>query len=363
MTETTPGREIVQIVEIVQPFCQHTFGVAPCTAAGTNDTKCYNTRATCQDAANFSLGTPLSLFFSRGNVADRGVSGAPYIIPSLVSVSTAPTQINIAVSDRDSQGLGQRALCTIVFQDHPHTDRRVDPYVDGRSWDPMSPDRGSFWSRWLVRNKYRQNIQIKVYEGYDGQTLAQMKMRRYFLSEVSQIGANGRVTIRGKDILARIEERKAQAPTASPGLLFTAINNTQTSFDVANAVAADYPATGTLRINDEIMTYTGRAMSGGNLQFTGVTRGTDNSTADDHDVDDGVQECLRYTTEPVNDLLEDLLTTWGSIDASWLDTANWATEVGSYLSFYDLTALITEPQSVAKLVSEIQEQALCFLWW
>lgn len=363
MTETTPGREVVQIVEIVQPLCTNTFGSAPCTATGTNDTKCYNTRATCQDTANFALGTPLSLFFSRGNVADRGVSGAPYIIPSLVSVSTAPTKINLAVSDRNAQGLGQRALCTIVFQDHPHTDKRVDPYVDGRSWDPMSPDRGSFWSRWLVRNKYRQNIEIKVYEGYAGQTLAQMKMRRYFLTDVSQVSADGRVTIRGKDILARIEERKAQAPTASPGLLYTAIDASQTSFDVANAVVADYPASGTLRIEDEIMTYTGRAMNGNNLQFTGVTRGTDNSTAASHDVDDAVQECLRYTSLQVDLVLADLLTTWGGISTSWLDTANWATEANEYLSFYDLTALITEPQSVAKLVSEVQEQALCFLWW
>ncbi|MEO1108257.1 MAG: hypothetical protein AAFX90_10075 [Pseudomonadota bacterium] len=363
MNETTPGREIVQIVELVQPFCANTFGSAPCTATGTGATKCYNTRATCQDTVNFALGTPLSLFFSRGNVADRGVVGAPYIIPSLLSVSTAPTKINLAVSDRNSQGLGQRALCTIVFQDHPHTDRRVDPYVDERPWDPMSADRGSFWSRWLVRNRYRQNIEIKVYEGYAGQTLAEMKMRRYFLSDVSQVSADGRVTIRGKDILARVEERKAQAPQASPGLLFTGINASATSFLVANAVIDDYPASGTLRINSEIMTYTGRSTSGDNVLFTGVTRGRDNTVADAHDVDDAVQECLRYTAQPVDTLLTDLLTTWGGIDPSWLDTANWATEVGTYLSFYDLTALITEPQSVSKLISEIQEQALCFLWW
>lgn len=363
MTETTVGREIVQIVEIIQPLCQHTFGVSPCTATGTNDTKCYNTRATCQDTANFTHGTPLSLFFSRGNVADRGVSGAPYIIPSLVSVSTAPTKINLAVSDRGAQGLGQRALCTIVFQDHPHTDKRVDPYVSGRSWDPMSPDRGSFWSRWLVRNKYRQNIEIKVYEGYVGQSLAQMKVRRYFLADVSQVSANGRITIRGKDILARIEERKAQAPKASPGLLFSGITSTQTNFEVANAVVGDYPTTGTLRIDDEILTYSGRSASGSNVLFYGLTRGTDNSTATGHDVDAAVQECLRYTNTPVNSVLSDLLTTWGGINASWLDTANWATEVNDYLSFYDLTALITEPQSVVSLVSEVQEQALCFLWW
>ena len=92
MTETTVGREPVQIVEIRQPFCAHVFGTAPCTATDPADRKCYNTRATCRDSANFALGTPLSLFFATGRVAEMEIEGAPYIIPSLVSVSTTPTR-------------------------------------------------------------------------------------------------------------------------------------------------------------------------------------------------------------------------------------------------------------------------------
>jgi len=76
--ERTVGREPVQIVEIKQPLCQNTFGVAPCTATGTADQKCFNTRATCLDTPNFALGTPLSLFFSARSCwrrASRGVRG------------------------------------------------------------------------------------------------------------------------------------------------------------------------------------------------------------------------------------------------------------------------------------------------
>ena len=119
MTETTPGREPVQIVEIVQPLCANTFGSAPCTATGTNDEKCYNTRATCLDTANYDGSSTLSLYFARGRVGEQGITGStgasenlqdesanvlqdesgnsllssltagtgiPYIIPSLVSV-------------------------------------------------------------------------------------------------------------------------------------------------------------------------------------------------------------------------------------------------------------------------------------
>jgi len=361
MTETTVGREPVQIVEIKQPLCSRTFGVSPCLAQGSNDEKCYNTRGTCGFTSAFNLGTPLSLYFGKGRPGEQGL--ANYIIPSLVSVTTSPTRINLASANPDAQGLGNRALCNITFQDHPHTDRLVDPYLSGRSWDPLSPDRGSFWTRWLVRNKYRQNIEIVVYEGYAGQTLAAMKTRKYFLQSVQGPDAQGRVRVQGKDILARVEERKAQAPVASPGELYADITNSQTSFEVSNAVLADYATSGTLRINDEIVTYTGVATSTNGITFSGVTRGTDNSDADAHSTGDAVQQCLRYTSEPPEDVVEDLLTTYGGISSSFLDTTNWASEINTYLAAYELTALITEPTSVYKLLSEIQEQVLFYIWW
>jgi len=363
MSATDPGREPIQIVEIQQPLCENEFGVSPCTATGTADTKCYNTRATCQDPDNFALGDPLSLFFVKGHVADMQVSGAPYVIPSLQSVSTSPTKINLAGANPDAQGLGNRALCTIQFQDHQHSDRLVDPYVDGRSWNPLDAERGSFWSRWIVRNKYRQNIIINVYEGYAGQAIGAMTKRQYFMTSIKGPDSRGRVTIQGKDILARIEERKAQAPVGSFGELYAAINASQTSFEVAGALVSEYDASGTIGIGDEIMTYTGVATSTNGIEFTGVTRGTDNSEADEHDEESTVQQCLRYEDQDIDDLLFDLLTTYGGIPSEYLDTTNWADEIGTYLSAYKLTGLVTEPVSVFQLVSEIQVQALCFLWW
>ncbi len=361
MTETTVGRETVQIVEILQPFCANTFGVAPCTASGTADQKCYNTRATCLDAPNFTLGTPLSLFFSTGKVAERGVSGAPYIIPALISVSTAPTRINIAGANPDAQGLGNRAVCSITLADFPHTDRRVDPYVSGRSWNPLT--RGSFWTKWLVRNKCRQNIEIRAYEGYAGQTLAAMTKRTYFWQDVSPPDAGGRITISGKDILARVEERKAQAPALSPGSLYAAITSSATSFEVAGATESDYPASGTLRIGSECMTYASRANSTNGVTFSTVIRGTDGTTAAAHSAGDQAQECLRYTNQTPDDVLASLLGTYGGIASGWLDTANWAIEVDSYLPSYLITTLITEPTAVTTLVSEVQIQVGVYVWW
>ncbi|NBT33525.1 MAG: hypothetical protein EBT13_16945, partial [Rhodobacteraceae bacterium] len=54
----TLGREPLTVVEIDLPLCARTYGTAPCTAALSAETpnKCFNTRKTCQDTANY-LGT------------------------------------------------------------------------------------------------------------------------------------------------------------------------------------------------------------------------------------------------------------------------------------------------------------------
>lgn len=398
MTETTVGREPVQIIEIQQPFCNNTFGVAPCTASGAADAKCYNTYYTCQDQANFNKGS-LSLYFARGTVAEQAIGDAPYIIPSLVSVSTSPTKINLGGTNPDAGGLGNRALATITFQDHPHTDRRVDPYISGRSWEGL--DRGSFWTKWLIRNRYRQNVPVIVYEGYitdadlsaagsillesgdalllengsdlllegDGAAtnlpkLANMTKREYVLQSVSGPDASGRVTIQAKDVLAKAEERKAKAPGLSPGRLLTAITDAATSFVVTNATTSDYSASGTLRIDNEVITYSAVATSGDDISFTITARGTDGTTAAAHNADALVQECLRFTAQAVDDVATTLLTTYAGIASADLDTTGWASEADTYLTgFASLNALITEPMAVSEIMSSLQIETGCFFWW
>lgn len=366
MTNYPVGREPVQIVEILQPLCENAFGVSPCTATGTADEKCYNTRATCKDTANFALGTPLSLYFTKGN-APSDLLGLDYVFPALMSVSTSPTKANLAGANSDAKGIGNRALCTIRFKDFQHSDRIVDPYVSGRSWNPLDPSRGSFWARWLVRNRYRTNMQVKVYEGYVGQTLAQMSVRLYFVSGISKQNSDGEITMECKDVLARIEERQAQAPTLSPGTLYAEINSSVTTFEAANAVEADYPATGTLRIGDELMTYTSRATSTNGIEFTGVTRGTDNTTAANHSVDAAVQECVRYTDATVTDVLVDLLETRGGVPAAFMTDLKTGggsfNEIVSFLSSIRLNRVLTEPYAISELVADLAEQLQFIIWW
>lgn len=543
MTETTIGREPVQIVEIQQPLCANTFGTAPCTASGTGDTKCYNTRASCQDAANYRISpaghlnadlvyeqgdtipgpaldatargadlffavkasfpsdasgvlwehggsgvgiyigidtsgnivfragdgstlnpasaakivTPATavygktlvlfgevdlsankvtlwlwderlreltqldtdtaasafstwsggdsggvgkissssttgentadfngtidylkiylqtsapdmtasfkqpLYFSRGNVADRGVPGVPYLIPSLVSVSTAPTVINLAASNPDAKGLGTRALATIQFKDHPHTDRVVDPYLDGRTFSPMQ--RGSFWSKWLVRNLYRTNIMVKVYEGYAGQALSAMTVRRYFITGVNGPDDAGNVTIRAQDILARVEERKATAPQKSPGELYSDIEADDLEIGIANGTLSDYPSSGTVRIDEELIKYSSIGETDNGVAISVSERGAYGTTADTHEAESSVQRCVVWEDVRVEKIVRDLLVDWAGIDEGYLDYGNWQSESLTHLPQYRLSTVVTEPEAVIDLLSELQEQCSFYIWW
>lgn len=47
-------KEHINIVEIDVPRCVNVAGNAPCTASETGDAKCYNTRTTCNDLANYN---------------------------------------------------------------------------------------------------------------------------------------------------------------------------------------------------------------------------------------------------------------------------------------------------------------------
>lgn len=304
----------------------------------------------------------LPLRFSQGRVADQNITGAPYVIPSLRSVSTSPTRINLSRSNENASGLGNRALVSFQFRDHPHDDLMVDPYLEHRDYDPFT--RASFWSKWMVRNLYRYNMVLRVHEGYIEQALSDMVRREYILTNASGPGETGGVTLQGKDVLTLVEARKAQAPPASPGILGSAISDTDTTINVVGAVVSNYPASGTIRIDDELITYSAVADAiGGGIDFTVTQRGSDGTIAAAHDEEDAVQECVRYTNRNVSFIACDLMTGYGGIDPGLIDETTFDDETERFLSAYLLSVIISEPTPVVRLLSELQEQVGFYLWW
>lgn len=367
MSATEIGRELFTVVEIDQDFCSLSYGVNPCAAAlgVTGERKCFNTRATCQDPDNYTLDT-LTLRFCK---PQQALPEYP-VTPLLRDATTAPTEINPGGGGRNSGPLGKRARVTITFDDAPHSDIGVDPYVTERGYDAM--DRGTFWSKWLARNPYYNGRVIRIREGYVGQSLGEMVTRTYVIDKIDGPDAKGRVKVTALDILSLASNDKAQAPRASVGELAVEIAQIPdgtadpvglAAIEIANASVADYPTPGTVRINDELMTYTGVTISGANIRLTGVVRRTDGSEGGSHDEGDRVQLCLRYTNVRVDALAKEWLTVYGNVPAGYIDWTAWQAEAELWLDQFTLTGLITEPAGVQDLLSEITEQCLFYIWW
>ena len=360
MNEFTVGRIPLTLVQIDQDFCNLTYGVAPCNAVNPSN-KCFNTFKTCQVPLVYDRGS-LALTFGKAQIDSPKDL---YVIPSLISVSTSPSTINPTNGNKNISPLGTRAVANIVFQDAPHSDMLVDKYRTERTYIPLN--NGTFWSKWLVRNPYYQNRPIRIYEGYVGQTLAEMQVRNYLIDSINGPDTTGKVSVTAKDPLKLTDKQKAQAPLVTAGELNADITTTSTSLIIKKGLTGDYPATGTVRIDDEIMTYTGRSettVSGELLiTLTGLTRGTDGSVVADHDVDTNVQNCLRYTDKFVWEVVYDLLVNYSKIPASFINYADWVLEGETWLYSFNVSTLISQPTGVGELLYELMEQVLFYIWW
>lgn len=358
----TFGRIPVTVVQIDQDLCclkwKDTNACGTCHT--TESIECYNTFATCQITEDYDLLDPLTLSFAK---PQSDLPDEVYIIPSVIGVSTSPGRINVGGREGKDKPLGRRAEVTITFKDHPHSDNFTDPYLSNRSYDPLT--RGTFWGKWLKRNPFYQGRALRLYEGYYGQTLAEMRVRHYVIDRITPPDSKGNVTLKAQDIFNLADDKKAQAPTLSTGRLLADISSSATSFTVTGGSESDYNSypTNIVKIGDELIRYTTITDSAGDLIFSGLTRGSDNTEATDHDIDDTVQACLEYVTERPDHVAYDLLTNYGNVLPSQIDLTGWNAEADIWLLSYEVTRIISEPTGVTTLLGSLCEQALMYIWW
>lgn len=351
----TIGRRPAWIVEIDLDYCSRVYGTSPCAAAigTTGPAKCFNTRKTCQDSANYNRETKTYRFSNvllpaSGDVAFQAV-------PCIKDVSMLPSRIE------PGKGIGKRAVMTVRLVDFTLSDLGIDKYLADRSYD--SEARGTFFTKLMARNPYYQGRVLRVKTGYliDGEEpdAANFETRAYRIERIDGPDRSGMVTIIAKDPLKALDDKRSQAPPPTTGVLSAALNSSDGNFSLTPAGIGNekYPASGRLRIDDEVMSFSRTADA-----FT-VSRGTNFTTAVEHDDAAPAQLCLSYTAVNVVDILEELLTTYAGLDAADLDLAGWSEEGSTWLSEYSLTAVISEPMGVGKLVTEICEQCQLFIWW
>lgn len=299
-------------------------------------------------------------FFDDGRAAKP--SDDLYIFSGLSDVSTVGSRLNIAGADRRYEALGRRAYMNLEIADFNHTDFTVDPYLVDRTYDPL--DRGTFWPRFLQRNKFgKTRALVRRYSGYAGDLLADMRRQTYVLDRIDN--SNFGVRIQCRDFLALTEFSKAQIPAPSSGKLDLDMDLTQTSMFLTGDVTDEYPPAGTVRVDEELITYTARAYDAGDDQtdFTGLTRGTDGSLAVEHDIDEVVQVCRRYTNDPAGDVYVGMLVDDARIPAQLVNIAKIDSEYNQFLTAYSVTTLISEPTGVDQLIGELAEQCTFYTWW
>lgn len=316
-----------------------------------DDNNCYNTFATCQDLANYD-DTDTIYTYRFCEPRSPHPQNLNNVAPCVESVSIAPAKIN------PKGGIGGRASLSVAFNDFPSSDRNdIDPYLSVRSYDPYS--FGTFWTRWRTRNANYENYVMRSLSGYlvNGIYDANnFETRTYVLASMTASG--GAASITAKDPLQLVSNKKSLAPKPSNGTLLASITNSATSATLTPSGIgnSEYPASGSLKIQDEVMTFTRSA------DALTLTRGQNNTTAAAHDAGDTVQLCLVYSGQPVDEVQEDLLTTYAGIDAAYIDSSQWAAEVSTYLTANPSTT-ITDPTSVNKLVDELCEQWPHKIFW
>lgn len=360
MSNTDFTREPLQVVEIVQPLCSRQFGVGACEAVGI---KCFNTDRTCKFITALDLTDQVLMRFvqpsANSHVNLAGAFQPSTAIPALLGVDTAPTVLNVSGGDDNMSPLGIRAVANVSIKDFPFNDVGYDPYLTERDYDPAT--QGSFWTKWLARNPFHVGYILNIYDGYFGQSLSQMIKREYSIEKIDASRASVRIT--AKDILRKVTDNDITAPRLSPGALAADITSSATSLLVAGAALADYPSSGRIRLGNEIMSYSGRATSGSNISFTGLTRARLGTTASNHSQFDRVQRVLSYEATPYTDIIYDLLTVWGDIPARYITKADWDAEYAQYRLLYTFTGHIADPVPVQQLVGELTQQGLSYIWW
>lgn len=349
------GRQPLTIVEIDVPYCTRVFGTAPCTAALSADVpyKCFNTRGTCADPVNFDP-APLTLRFAKNQ---QGLPKGQTVFPALKSVSTNPTAINLSGVDKDSGALGTRARVTLAFNGFTYQDTLTDKYQAERisgaaQFDGIGYDlpRGGFWANQLARNPYYLGNDVRVKNGYVGDSIASMPTMHYVISGWDGPDTGDNVTITVKDVLDLAENAKAVYPAVTEGKLLAAISAVaMTATLTPTGIGADYATSGRVCIGREIMIYT---RAGDVLTFT--ERGVDGTTVAPHTINDSVQQCAYFNGTRICDTIETILQDGEEgLPSSYINTSEWRAEEDSWFGGLRVTRTIPKPVGKLTLVAEL----------
>jgi hypothetical protein len=353
---TSAIARVVQYVEIdLDDACSLTYGVAPCVAtltgeAPTGTFKCFNSRKTCQDIANFAaVGKTL-----RFAVAAPWLDSAIVATPSIVAIEIEPGRISLGGD------LGIRTSVRIIFEDHPWPDPGddYDKYPGDRSYDPLA--QGTFWGKFRARHPFLQGRDLRLYHGEAGQALAAMEERHYVIESLDGPLPDGTFVLEAVDPLKEADGDRVQVPALSAGFIGGAgIDDVDTAATLSPAGIGDtgYPASGWVKIGGrEVCSFTRTA------DALTVVRGQKNTAAVAHDAGEHVQLCRVYDgVDPAN-IIQDVLVNDVGLPSAYIGIAAWTAETEAHFNRV-LTYFVATPVAAKDFLGEVIATAGLALWW
>lgn len=308
--------------------------------SGEVDGTCYGL-TNCSAVNNYVDGLDLQFRFPSQNLA----LGEKYFNGLKSESPRSPTV-------KPSESIGSRGSTSVTIADNNDFDSYV-PYANHRT------NNGTLFTKLIARNPYFEGRRMVVYEGFVSPQLdlADYQKREYLIDDL-QID-NGLVSIKGVDPLILTEDKKAKAPLVTPITLATAIDNASTFFDYQEAVDFFFgPATTQfyVRIDSEVIQC--EVLSEQRINI--IARAVGGTEQKDHDIGATVQYVLHYSKVNVVDIIEDLITQYTRVPAEFLDDY---TAVKAGTSTILLSAFITKPTEVKKLIDELLQVGLLTMWF
>lgn len=326
------------LVVMTLDFCSRVFGTSPCLATGE---PCYNTWSTCKYP---------SAWLNAGKDYEFSLSGKPIIGPGvrpyLEEHRELPTEID------PTRGVAVNAKVTLKLRDDENdTDVGIDPYVAQRA-----SVQGSFWKKLMARNPYYPGRTVVIKRGFTGIPKASYVTRFKGIIDSVKGPSDKGVEIVLKDYLKKAD--RVDVPAATKGKV-TDNPLAQGAATINLDDASEYPASGWVAVDQEIIQYTGKS---GN-QLTGCTRGKAGTTDAQHSQGAMVQLCAVWESQNPWDIIYDILTNHVGMAAGDIDVTGAEAERDTWLQGYTFTAYVTKPVKASELLRELCEQCHANIWW
>ncbi len=159
--------------------------------------------------------------------------------PYIEKIDLAPTEIDV------EGGTGKRSNVKVTLSDDVCSDIGLDPYARDR----LAAASGTFWGRFLARNRYLSGRSARIAHGFglSAWDWNAFVFERYVLENFPQFTGRGSVTLQLKDFIRLADLRKVPAPTT--GTLASAMvaihheGKTAASASTTITLAADASAT------------------------------------------------------------------------------------------------------------------------